>query len=145
MAEHEHVLSGLARKRAELAGEADALRARLAQVGADLGHLDAAIRLFDPGYDLAGIRPKRPRAPDGARPGEMSRFVLDVLRGSGESVSTPAIAARLVAERGLDAQDRALVRSLTKRVCNALRHQEQRGTVRSQPGPGRVALWTVAS
>ena len=46
--EHEHVLSALARKRGELAGEADALRARLAQIGADLAHVDATIRLFDP-------------------------------------------------------------------------------------------------
>ena len=142
--EHEHVLSGLARKRAELAGEADALRTRLAQITADLGHLDAAIRLFDPEYDLAAIRPKRQRLPDVARPGEMSRFVLDALREATEPIPTPAIAARLIAERGLDARDRPLVRNLTKRVCMALRHQEQRGTVRSQQGPGRVALWTVA-
>ncbi len=60
---YEHVLSGLARKRAELAGEAEALRARLAQIAASLEHLDAAIRLFDPDYDLAAIRPKRPRPP----------------------------------------------------------------------------------
>jgi hypothetical protein len=144
MAEHEHVLSGLARKRAELAGEADALRARLVQVGTDLGHLDAAIRLFDPDYDLASIRPKRLRDPDMARPGEMSRFVLDVLRGVAEPMPTPDIAARLIVERGLDSADRKLARTLTKRVCTALRHQERRGTVQSRQGPGRVTLWAVA-
>ena len=145
MAEYEHVLTGLARKRAELAGEADALRARLAQVGTDLWHLDAAIRLSASGYDLAAIRPDRPHGPDVARPGKVSRFVPDVLRDAAGPVSTPAVAVRLAVERGLDAQDRSLVRSLAKRVCNALRHQEQRGTVRSQPGPGRVALWSMAS
>ena len=60
----EHVLSGLAKRRAELAGEADALRARLAAIATDLGHLDAVIRLFDPDYDLGAIRPKRPRDAD---------------------------------------------------------------------------------
>ena len=39
----EHVLSGLTKRRAELAGEAEALRARLAQISTDLGHLDAVI------------------------------------------------------------------------------------------------------
>lgn len=141
--EHEHVLSALARKRGELAGEAEALRARLAQIGTDLAHVDATIRLFDPGYDLAGIRAKRPRGPDVARPGEMSRFVLDALREAAEPMPTPAIAARLMAGRDLDARDRALVRNLTKRVGMALRHQEQRGTVRSEAGPGRVLLWSV--
>jgi hypothetical protein len=144
--ENEHVLSGLARKRAELAaGEVDALRTRLVAIAADLGHLDATIRLSDPDYELASIRPKRPRGSDVARPGEMSRFVLDALREATEPMPTPAIAARLMAERGLDGQDRGLVRNLTKRVCMALRHQEQRGTVRSHQGPGRVALWEIAA
>jgi len=40
----EHVLSRLTKRRAELAGEADTLKARLAQIGTDLGHLDAVIR-----------------------------------------------------------------------------------------------------
>ena len=142
--EHEHVLSGLTRKWAALAGEAEALRSRVAQIGTDLGHLDAVICLFDPDCDVAGIRPKRPRPPDAAKPGEMSRFVLDALRDAAEPVPTPAIAARLMAERGLDGQDRKLVRNLTKRVGMTLRHQEQRGTVRSQAGTGRVILWEVA-
>ena len=40
----EHVLSGLVKRRAELAGEAETLRARLAQIATDTGHLDAVIR-----------------------------------------------------------------------------------------------------
>ena len=57
----EHVLSDLVKRRAELASEAESLRTRLAQIATDLGHLDAVIRQFDPGYDLGSIRPKRPR------------------------------------------------------------------------------------
>ena len=52
------VLSGLIRKRAEMAGEADALRAKLAAIVANMGHVDAVIGLFDPAFDLATIRPK---------------------------------------------------------------------------------------
>ena len=44
----DYVLSGLTKRRAELAGEAEALRARLLQIGTDLGHLDAVIKQFDP-------------------------------------------------------------------------------------------------
>jgi hypothetical protein len=139
----EHVLSALAKRRAELAGEAGALTPRLAAIATDMGHLDAVIRQFDPEYSIASIRPKRPRGPDVARPGEMSRFVLGVLREATEPMPTPVIAARLMAERGMDGQDRRRVRDVTKRVGMALRHQEQRGTVRSQPGPGRVLLWEV--
>ena len=142
--EHEHVLSALARKRGELAGEAAALRARLAQIATDLAHVDATIRLFDPDYDLADIRAKRPRGPDVARPGEMSRFVLDALREATEPLSTPTIAARLMTERGMNQGSRNAVRNVTKRVGMALRHQEQRGVVRSKAGAGRMLLWGLA-
>ena len=139
----EHVLSALTKRRAELAGQADALRARLAVIVTDMGHLDAVIRQFDPDYSIASIRPKRPRGPDVARPGEISRFVLDVLREATEAMPTPAIAARFMAARGMDGQDRRRVRDMTKRVGMALRHQEQRGTVRSTSGARRVLLWEV--
>jgi len=136
-----HVLSGLTKRRAELSGEADALKMRLAQIATDVGHLDAVIQQFDPEYDLGSIRPKRPRGPDVARPGEMSRFVLGVLRDATEP--TPDIAARFMAQRGMDGQDRKLAERITKRIVSTLRHQGKKGTVRSQPGPGRVLVWAV--
>ena len=139
------VLSGLIRKRAEMAGEADALRARLAAIAANLGHVDAVIGLFDPAFDLASIRPKRPRAPDATKPGEMSRFVLDALREASEPIGTPELTTMLMQARGMDMNDRAAYRGIGKRLCMALRHQEGRGTVRSEPGPGRVAMWVIAT
>ena len=139
----DYVLAGLAKRRAELAGEAETLRARLVQIATDMGHLDAVIRQFDPDYDLGSIRPKRSRGPDVARPGEISRFVLGVLRDAGEPVPTSDVAARLMAERGMDRQDRKLVEQITKRIVSTLRHQGHKGTVRPQPGPGRVLLWEV--
>jgi hypothetical protein len=139
----EHVLSALTKRRAELAGEAAALRARLSAIAADTGHLDAVIRQFDPDYNLASIRPKRPRGPDVARRGEMTRFVLGVLREAQEPVPTGAIAARLMSERGIDGSDRKRARDMAKRVAMALRHQERQGTVRAEQGAGRVVLWEV--
>lgn len=50
-------LSALTRKRAELAGEAEALRTRIAKLQADLAHLDAAIRIMDPEAEPESIRP----------------------------------------------------------------------------------------
>ncbi len=140
----DYVLAGLTKRRAELTGEGDALRAKLASVATDLGHLDAVIRQFDPDYDLGSIRSKRPRGPDVARRGEMSRFMLGVLRDAAEPMSTGAIVARFMAERGMDGQDRKVVERITKRIVSTLRHQGQKGTVRPQPGPGRMLLWEVA-
>ena len=52
--------AALIRKRAELAGEALALDARLAQLRADLVHLDAAIRIMCPEAEPELIRPRKP-------------------------------------------------------------------------------------
>ncbi len=140
----DYVLAGLTRRRAELTGEADALRARLAQIGTDIGHLDAVIRQFDPDYDLAGIRPKRPRGPDIAGRGEMSRFILGVLREATEPVTTQEVARRLMTERGQDMEDRRLVAQTMKRVGMALSRQKANGVVLREQGPGHLVLWQVA-
>jgi len=139
----DYVLAGLTKRRAELTGEADALRARLAQIGVDVGHLDAVIRQFDPDYDLASIRPKRRRGPDVAGRGEMSRFILGVLREATEPVTTQEVVRRLMTERGQDMEDRRLVAQTMKRVGMALSRQRANGAVRAIQGPGRVTLWEV--
>jgi len=139
----DHVLSGLAKRRAELAGEADSLRARLAQIATDTGHLDAVIRQFDPDYDLSSIRPKRPRTQDAAGHGEVSRFIMKVLREATEPVATHEVVRQLMAERGQDVEDRRLVKLTMKRVGMAFSRQKAAGTVRAIQGPGPVTLWEV--
>lgn len=108
----DYVILGLVRRRAELTGESDDLRARIAQIGTDLGHLDAVIRQFDPEHDVAGIRSKRPRSPDAARRGEMSRAVLSVLREASEPLSTVEVAERLGKAQGVDIADKRVMRLL---------------------------------
>ena len=49
-----HVISALSNKRAELAGIVSQLERQLGQQRANLAHLDATMRLFDP-----NIRPNR--------------------------------------------------------------------------------------
>ena len=111
-----YVLAVLTKRRAELAGEAETLRARLAQIATDTGHLDAVIRQFDPDHDLGSIRPKRPRTQDAAGRGEMSRFIMKALRDATEPVATHEVVRRLMAERGQDVEDRRLVKNTMKRV-----------------------------
>ena len=66
----QQLIAGLVKRRAKLAGEAGALKARIARVVADTRQLDAVVRQFDPEHDLSAIRPKRClRAADGAGPG----------------------------------------------------------------------------
>ena len=136
-----HVVTALVRKRAELLGlierrerEAEALRLQLA-------HLDATLLLFKPDADPAAVRPKRPAQRTGYfRRGTLARACLSLLRRADGPLCTRELALRVLAERGVAAPDRALVRTVTKSVSKALRGLP-RDTVGREPGPGQTVLW----
>ena len=89
-----HVISALRAKRAELAGEIGAAEKRIAQLRADLVHLDATLRLFDPAADSAAIPARRPyRRRRWFSDGELPRRILDTLRTSPEPLSASAVTA----------------------------------------------------
>ena len=138
-------ISALVRKRAELAGLIEHRRIELDAMVANLGHLDATLRLLDPGIRLDAIRPKAQRpAADPGRPEITTRMVLDALRRAGEALSTREIAARLLAEMGADGGDEKLLRAVAERVGEALRRQRRKGVARSAQGLGQEMLWRLA-
>lgn len=140
----DHVLPALVKRRAELAGDLDKLQGQLQQLHADLASLDAVIRQFDPDYRLATIRPKYRRAATAAEHGSISRTVLDMLRRAPGPMSAKAMAQQIIAERGLNAGDRALARAMAKRVDMALRYQRTNGMVREVQGDSAIVGWTIA-
>ena len=141
--EHEHVLSGLIRKRAELAGELEALQGRAQELFAALDSLDATIRLFSPGAALDEIRPKRPARRHAAFPGQTSRAILDALRQAAAPLTTHDVTSRVMATRGLDAEDRNLFLTMQKRVLASLRNLRMRETVRSDRRSGDNLRWSL--
>ncbi|WP_428487516.1 hypothetical protein [Rhodopila sp.] len=78
--EHEHVIYGLQRKRAEIASRLEVAHAEIARLAVDLARLDATIRMFAPHAELDEINRKRPPAPGAAQSEEISRIVLTALR-----------------------------------------------------------------
>ena len=139
------IVTGLVKRRSELAGEAEAIRTRLAQIGTDLGHLDAVIRQFDPEHYIAAIRPKRSRSPDAAGGGEMSQVVLGVLQEATELLLTAEVTRRLAKAQGVDAAYRKARRLLGKRVGMTLKSPESAGDVNRPAGPGAMVLWNAIS
>lgn len=141
--ENEHVLSGLIRKRAELAGEIDHLTSAVQQKMIELDHLDAAIRIFKPDIDLETVKPKTVPPRHQALPGEMIRGVLTVLRESKEPIGSMEITLRLMKRRAMNVADKGLVRTVSKRVVACVRHGRQKGLLRSTKTPGQQLLWEI--
>ena len=142
--ENAHVLSALVRKRAEIAGQLEAAQAQVRQLGADMGHLDATIRLFAPDLDLDTIKPKPVRAAYAASHGEVSRIILDTLREVGQPVTTQAMGLRVIAARGLDTADPALARTVQGRVRQSLGRLRGRKVIRSEADEAGGLRWALA-
>lgn len=139
------VLSGLVKRRAELAGDIERTHNQLRKMVLDLENLDATIIQFDPDFQVETIKPKAFRPPaDWANRGEMTRIVLSILRQAAEPLTSRDIALELLIERALDKSDQRLLRLMTKRVGVALRGQRDKHMVRSEQGPGQYMVWEIA-
>nr|WP_306267661.1 hypothetical protein [Pararhizobium sp. IMCC3301] len=80
---YELTLSGLIRKRAELAGDIERLHKELRQMVSDLENFDGTILLFYPSYEDRIIKPKAFRPPnDWANRGQMAHAVLRYIQTS---------------------------------------------------------------
>lgn len=140
-----HVITALARKRAELSGDIQTTQAKLRQMVLDLERLDATLLMFDPDYRIESIKPKGFRPPeDWSKRGQMTRIILGILRQATEPMTSSDIAVQLIAERALDQTDTKLQRLMTKRVGVALRGMRDRDLARSKQGPGMSVLWALA-
>ena len=138
-----HCLSALIAKRAELAGEIEALAAQLTRKRADLVHLDATMRLIDSSFVPETIRPKRqkPPGPDLFGRKELPRLVLEALRGADGPLRSMEIARAVMARRGLP-DDAALLRRVENMVDGALRRRE--GRMVERVWNGRALGWRTA-
>lgn len=67
-----------------------------------------------------------------------------MLRRADGPLSAKAMAQKIIAERGLNAGDRTLARSMAKRVDMALRYQRTNGMVREVQGLGAEVVWEIA-
>jgi hypothetical protein len=135
-------LNGLIAKRAELAGRVDSMQREMRDLVIAIGHVDAAIRLFDPNVDIDDIKPKLP-ARFHAFKGEVSRLVLDALRESGKPMPVSDLTLIVSAGRGLNPDDKPFMRVLSRRVGACLRNLRKKKLVTMTRPPGSLGHWDI--
>ena len=139
------VLSGLIRKRQEVAAELDAAQSRLRQLILDIDALDATIRLFQPDIDLEAVKVRPTPRRHEAHRGDTSRLILSLLREAGDGLSHREVTRQVMQARGLNLQDRALVQTMRDRVGASLRGMRGRGRVVSGEGSGIGVRWELST
>src|SRR6266853_1631192 len=97
-AEQPVAVNALRNKRAAIAGEIEAHQREIDMLRADLVHVDATLRLFDPQTDPDDIMPRRrhPTRSHYFAKGEQTRRVFEAIRDNG-IVSAVEIAAKAMA------------------------------------------------
>jgi hypothetical protein len=121
-----HVIGALRNKRAELAGMLRQLEQQLGQQRANLAHVNATMRLFDPDIRPKDIRPKQPRERNAwFRQGECLRLIYDELREATQPVTTRELAERIMQVKAIPAADDQRRERVQKTLLSSLNRAKE--------------------
>ena len=131
------IISTLRDKRLEVADVIERLERQVDQHRADLAHLEATMRLFDPNVEPETFQPTPPRRRnDWFRPGECRRRIHDVLRDAAGPMTTREIVEGVMAAKKLpdgDARTRELIHKTVlgslNRATDTIERVEAAGSV----------------
>lgn len=139
-----HVISALTAKRAELAGLAEFHQKEIIRIAEEVSVLDAAIKLFEPSYRIQSIKPKRyHRKNEFFKRGETQKLLLDIVRQSGNPISTVAIADEAMRRKGLSL-DKEQVSAFKSTIGGALIRYRSSGLVVETSKDKGVSMWSIA-
>jgi hypothetical protein len=138
---NKYALRALKDRRAAIAGEIMKLRDMVAARVEQLAHMNAAIKILEPGFDSNKAPAKRFRRVHLFGKGELSRSVLDVLRRGGRPMSTGDVIASFMALKGYEPDAR---KAISHRVRANLAYQTRRRNLVTKTGGRASARWALA-
>jgi hypothetical protein len=136
------IISSLRDKRLEVADAIERLERQVDQHRADLAHLEATMRLFDPNVEPETFQPTPPRRRnDWFRPGECRRRIHDVLRDAAGPMTTREIVEGMMTAKKLPDDDARTRELIHKTVLGSLNRATD--TIERVEAAGSVA-WRVS-
>jgi hypothetical protein len=131
MHKNSFTISGLKRKRGEIAGQLLILEGQARCLRADLSAVDHTLCLLDPLAKPHTIKVLKPRHRfKYFEAGELARLIFDQLRNAkGNPVLVPALTAAVMDAKGLDKKHRDAVREISARVLAQLHSLAKRGRI----------------
>src|SRR5258707_12662179 len=106
-------------------------------------HVEAVIKILDPGYSLRAISVKRRQPNPWFKRGTVYRRAVDTLRTATEPLTAREIAERVLAAHNIKIPDKAGLADLTGSVLASLRNHKDKGVERTNEGA--PARWTLAT
>ncbi len=137
------VLTTLRSKRVEIEKVIEGLTARLADARADLLHVAAVIRIFDPKSDddkpataYQGATKAMPRV-------KLFAHCKVALQASAEPLCTRELARYVITSEGWDIEDRRLRLTIAHKVGGMMSRYERRGVVLNVGSRDKATLWRL--
>ena len=133
-----YVIAALKRKYGERKGEFSArdMLTDCERIKSDMAHLGAVLAMFEPGVNLAAIRPWRPYKP---HRGRWSRTALDILRKATRPLRAYELARLVMSAHGV-APDRRTTFSIGCSLQAVLARLQAQGLVTAHGKPRQWAI-----
>ena len=126
---------------AELGGKMLQNKQEHANLAEQMRHVEAVIKMLDPGYSLRAISVKRRQPNPWFKRGTVYRRAVDVLRTATEPLTAREIAERVLATANIKRPDKAALADLIGTINSSLRNHEGKGIERANEGaPARWRL-----
>ena len=135
-------IHGLRAKRDELSKLHRHLIKEAKAVLADIEHVDATIRLFDPNAQLERISIDRYTAQHRAPKGELKRFVLTQFREAEAPLTSRQITDAWVEHRGID-KDVGTMKLIKRRISATIQGIKRDGLIESVGQVDELKLWAL--
>src|ERR1700681_902148 len=134
-------INTLERLHAELGGQILENKQRHGELSEQMRHVEAVIKMLDPGYSLRAISVKRRKPNPWFKRGTVYRRAVDVLRTATEPLTAREIAERVLAAANVTKPNKAALADLIGSVLASLRNHKGKGIERTNEGsPARWKL-----
>jgi len=129
--QHTFTISGLKRKRGEIAGQLLILEGQVRTLRADLAAVDHTLCLLDPAIKPKALKVLKPRHRfKYFEAGELAKLIFAELRKSeGKPVQVPPMVEAIMDAKGLDKTHNDAVREISARVLAQLHQLAKRGRI----------------
>ena len=137
------IVTQLLLKKAEIEVQIESLNARLTQAKADLLHLGAVVKLFDP-TAVSGPATAYHGVAKAMKREDLFDLCKAALEASPEPLCTRQLARHVITAEGWDADDGRLRLSVVHKVGTLMTRFAQRGLVQKVGERERAGLWRLA-
>jgi hypothetical protein len=131
----------LERLHAELGGKILENKQEHENLAIQMRHVEAVLKMLDPGYSLRAISVKRRKANPWFKRGTIYRRAVDALRTATEPMTAREIAEKALATAHIESPDKDALADLTGSILSSLRNHDGKGIERTNEGsPARWRL-----